>query len=447
MKKELYIVHCIDTEGPMNETLEASFQRLESLFGIVLSATEENLKKIQNKELDFGVNTEQIANVFAPKRINMKKTWTEIGDMLKEIRSKEYRHILPDSAGKGWKYSWFCVDHVGFTGNNPRHRDLGYHNIYDYYDNLLRKDNEGDIIQFHYHPLPFCGDCNLQGTSYVGEKNIFEILARGIIDREFFPTAYRPGFHVERPDSHWFLEQWIPFDYGNQSVKYNKSNEEQNDIKNGRFGNWKNAPTEWYPYHPDHDDYRKKGYCRRYITRCLNMDARHGMILEEDIMEAFDYADKNGASLLSFTNHDFRDMKQEIDRVRNMISNVARMYPEVEFYYEDAITAMKKVLNIFQHHSDFKLELILEKNVLKVQSNQNIFGPQPFLAIKTVTGRYYWDNFDWGDKENVWYYTLDEHTFLPEMLDTVGVAANDQYGNVCVKCLQMKKNGRREQHE
>jgi len=33
------------------------------------------------------------------------------------------------------------------------------------------------------------------------------------------------------------------------------------------------------------------------------------------------------------------------------------------------------------------------------------------------------------------------------MLDTVGVAANDQYGNVCVKCLQMKKNGRREQHE
>jgi len=194
MKKELYIVHCIDTEGPMNETLEASFQRLESLFGIVLSATEENLKKIQNKELDFGVNTEQIANVFAPKRINMKKTWTEIGDMLKEIRSKEYRHILPDSAGKGWKYSWFCVDHVGFTGNNPRHRDLGYHNIYDYYDNLLRKDNEGDIIQFHYHPLPFCGDCNLQGTSYVGEKNIFEILARGIIDREFFPTAYRPGF-------------------------------------------------------------------------------------------------------------------------------------------------------------------------------------------------------------------------------------------------------------
>lgn len=438
MKKVVYIVHCIDTEGPMDETLEASFQRLETLFGIVLPATKENLIKIQNKKIDFGKDTELIADVFSSKRINMKKTWTEIDCMLEEIRSKEYRQILPDSGGKGWKYSWFCMDHVGFTGNNPRHRDLGYHNVFDHYYNLLSQDNEGDVLQFHYHPLPFCGDCNLQGTSYIAGKNLFEILARDIIDRNFFPTAYRPGFHVERPDSHWFLEQWIPFDYGNQSVNCNTNNSKQNDTKNGRFGNWKNAPVEWYPYHPDYDDYRKKGHCRRYITRCLNMDARHSMLSEEDIAEAFEYADKNGSAILAFTNHDFRDMKQEIDRVRTLIANVAKKYPQVEFYYEDAVSAMKKILNMPQSEVEFGLELSYEKGIIKVRSNREIFGPQPFFAIRTITGNYYWDNLDWGDEENVWYYTLDEHTFLPEMIDTIGVAANDRCGNVSVKCMSLK---------
>lgn len=439
MSKKVYVVHCIDTEGPMNETLDASFQRLENLFGISLPASEDNLRKIQNKEFNFGADTERIADVFSPKRINMKKNWNEIDDMLREIRSKEYRLLLPDAAGKGWKYSWFCMDHVGFTGNNPRHRDMGYHNVYDHYDNLLKQENDGDIIQFHYHPLPFCGDCNLQGTAYVAGKNLFEILARDIIDRQFFPTAYRPGFHVERPDSHWFLEQWIPFDYGNQAVNHDIGDSKQNDVMNGRFGNWENAPTEWYPYHPDHDDYRKKGHCRRYITRCLNMDARHGMLSENDIVDAFEYANKNGIALLAFTNHDFRDMRQEIDRVRNMLTDVSKKYPEIEFYYEDAITAMKKVLNFQQGEVAFGLEVSLEKGVLKVSSNQDIFGPQPFLAIKTITGEYYWDNLDFGEEANVWYYTFDEHTFCSHMIDTLGVAANDKYGNVSVKCIRGKE--------
>ena len=33
-----------------------------------------------------------------------------------------------------------------------------------------------------------------------------------------FPRRIVPGFHVIRPDSHWFLEQHIPFDFSNQAV-------------------------------------------------------------------------------------------------------------------------------------------------------------------------------------------------------------------------------------
>ena len=50
MGKDVYIVHCIDTEGPLYESIDASFERLKEIFGIELEATVENLRKIQNKE-------------------------------------------------------------------------------------------------------------------------------------------------------------------------------------------------------------------------------------------------------------------------------------------------------------------------------------------------------------------------------------------------------------
>ena len=45
---KVYIVHCIDTEGPLYETLDATFHRLKQIFGINIEASEGNLKNLQN---------------------------------------------------------------------------------------------------------------------------------------------------------------------------------------------------------------------------------------------------------------------------------------------------------------------------------------------------------------------------------------------------------------
>ena len=62
--KTLYIVHCIDTEGPLNETLNATFERLEAIFDIKLPPTSENLELVQNKKIDLNgkedMHTEQV---------------------------------------------------------------------------------------------------------------------------------------------------------------------------------------------------------------------------------------------------------------------------------------------------------------------------------------------------------------------------------------------------
>ena len=48
MKKPvLHIVHCIDTEGPLDEDIQATFERLDYIFGIKLKPTRENLIALQ----------------------------------------------------------------------------------------------------------------------------------------------------------------------------------------------------------------------------------------------------------------------------------------------------------------------------------------------------------------------------------------------------------------
>src|SRR3989338_51184 len=107
MEKIVYIVHCVDTEGPLYESLEATFERLRDLFGIDLLPTQENLAKIQNQELDFGEATPVIADVFSKQSLHYNESWEAIDEMLRNILSSKFRNQFRDSFGNGWIYNWF----------------------------------------------------------------------------------------------------------------------------------------------------------------------------------------------------------------------------------------------------------------------------------------------------------------------------------------------------
>lgn len=424
----VYIVHCVDTEGPLYETPTVPFEMIKNIFGFNIEPTRDNLIKIQNGELDLQGQEDAVCQVVDIHRITTRGSWDEIDKMLDEVTSHDYRMKLPDSKGNGWIFNWFCMDHAGFTGNNPRRRDAGYNKVIDHYFELTNQQQEGDYIGFHYHPLPISGNYNESGTAYWGGENLNQIFAHKIIDRNWFPSGFRPGFHTERPDSNWFLEQWIPFDYGNQS--YIEKETGQSDMDEGRYGDWRHAPMDWYPYHPSHDDYQIKGNCRRWITRCLNMYARIRQISQIDVDEAFEVASKGGDVILSFTDHDYKDMKFEIERVRDMIKTASEKYPDVNFEYSNAKYAMRQALKLEKGEFNFNIS-IKESNgycKLYVEVDQPIFGPQPFLAIKLKDGRYVWDNFDFAEPGKVWAYAFDSNTVKIEDVDVIGVASNNAYG-------------------
>lgn len=425
--KKLYVVHCVDTEGPLYESLEETFSRINSIFNFKIHPSKENLIKLQNKEIDLKGKEDAVKDLVRPERVNMNKNWSEIDEMLEKLNSDEFRTMLTGDINQKWVFNWFCLDHVGFTGENPRRRDLGDHKIFDKYVNWVNKSNNGDSIQWHYHPLPITGNVHNGGTAYLNSNNIWEILAKKIIDKNWFPSVYRPGFHAIRPDSNWFIDQWFPFDFSNQSIK--DSSSEQPDLSNGRYGYWVDAPDDWSYYKPNYKNYQISGDCFRYTFRCLNAEARLRVLSDEEIIKAFERSNNSIDTVLSFTNHDFRDIYKETSSVIKRIKDISENYPDVQIIPIDALTACRKVLKL--KSSLPKLNCVInnfeKSSELIVSSDGSIHGTQPFLAFKLQNGSYVYDNFDKiGDKR--WRFLFDEYNLPWHLVDKIGIAVNSPSG-------------------
>ena len=433
MARPVYVVHCVDTEGPLHESVEATFERLKAIFGIDLEPSVGLLRQLQAGEVELGGLEQAVRKVVDPHLLAYNDTWDKIDGMLASCMSPAFREQTVDSEGHGWVYNWFCVDHVDYD-LNPRRRDIGYHNVYDHYQGVLRETGSvRDGVQFHYHPHNFRREANRCATHWwASSDSLIQILCRRVIDRRWFPAAHRAGFHVIRADSHWFLEQHIPFDLSSQAVAAVADDSAQSGLDDGRWGDWRRAPVTWEPYHPAHDDYQERGSCRRWIARCLNIGTRYRLLSEEHVRQAFAEAEADRPVVLAFTNHDFRDMRPDIDGVRDLLVRVGREFPDVPFLFSEALTAMREALRLTAQPA-CELEVTLtptapSTHVLEIRSQVPTFGPQPWLALRTVAGTYHHDNLDIEEPFHRWRYVFDEETYPLGALDAIGLAANNAYG-------------------
>ena len=416
-KKILYVVHCVDTEGPL-------------IFGIRLPATKENLELLQSQKLDLAGKEDMVAKCFAPPLLKYNSSWQAVEEMLNELLSTTYRKYYLDDFQNGWVYSWHCVDHVGSL-DNPRYKDLGYGHIFRFYKSkLFELGCRQDELNWHFHPLALSRNPLQAATSYVNSYDVLvQILCRRILDENWFPVVNRPGFHSERPDSHSFLEQWIPFDYANQACV---GIEDQPDMSGGRFGDWSRAPQTWRGYHPSHDDYQVPGSCRRVIFRCMNVGTRLRPLTEHHVREAFSEAQASGAAILSFADHDYRDIRPDVKAVQTMLQNVKTEFPDVFIKYAGAEEAAVALMGV-QDKPAPQLTVSFFDNRLFVElAAGEIFGPQPFLAIKTKEGHYFHDNLDVLAPRKKWGYVFDNQTFEINNLAQVGVGTAGRYGKSCV---------------
>lgn len=442
----VYIVHHVDTEGPLHEPIQEVFKRIEAILGVSLNLfpSQQNLRKIQEGKLENVDKSiaEAARAISDPHLLGFKSSWKDVDEMLYRIMNKDYRNSLRDSFGNGWIFNWHILEHVGFL-TNERRRDLGYLNIFNHYEQILKEtDSAQDEVHWHFHPLSFFREAHIPATSYDNSYyELHQIMCRRLIEKNWFPRINRAGFHTVRPDSNFFLEQWIPFDASNQSMA--EENEEvQKDAINGRFGDWKGAPSDWSVYRPDLYDWRRPGNLKRVIAKCLNLKTRFRNISEKELSLAFKKAQRESSRVyVGVTNHDFREMTIEIDGFYKLLLSVAEKYPDVKFQFSGALTAFQNVLaysptEIQKERIEIKAEInerVLTVNVV----NGSLFGSQPYLALKSPTGTYWHDNFDFGKSGKEFFYTFDRNTITLEVLETIAIAANDKYGNTSIVKMQL----------
>ncbi len=436
----VYIVHHVDTEGPLWENIEETFARIKVIFGIDLPPSYENLEKLQKGEFDLPLSQKQeISMAVDPHTIGFKRNWAMIEEMLYRVMDSSFRYQLPDSFGDGWIYNWHVMDHVGFGSDNPRHRDMGHHNIFDFYSYILKTTNSiQDRIHWHFHPISFYKQANVMATSYDNSISVIhQILCRRLIDKNWFPVVNRAGFHAERIDSNLFLEQWIPFDPSNIAVDESQRPMHQKDQINGRFADWNGAPADWSIYHPSLYDWRLKGNANRVIARILNLKARHRNINIDEVEKAFIKAEKGENVYLGLANHDWREMSVEIDEFREMLRIISDKYPKIRFKYAESVDAFRNVIGYSPYEvqsNSIELKINLQGNTLKVYTlNGEIFGPQPYLAFKTRNGDYFHDNFDFLMPKKSFSYVFDEYTIPIDQIESIAVASNDKYGNTFIR--------------
>ncbi len=440
----VHIVHCIDAEGPLYESLAAKFERLRDLYKVEVAPTRENLARLQKGEIDLGGVEKDIQQTLSGHLINFNDTWDKIDAMLDRIMTPSFRREMTDSFGGGWVFNWHCLDHVGYQ-YNPRRRDMGYHNIFDHYRaRILLEKNCPDGLHWHFHPMSTYREAHRCATSFINSPELYQILCRRIIEREWFPSVFRAGFQTERPDSHWFLEQWIPFDISNMAMADNSDLDKTIDFKNGRSADWRLAPHDWSVYHPDHDYYQLKGNCRRWIGRALNVMNRLCNLDQDEMDRAFERADNGKPALVGIAAHDFRDLEKEVQHIRGLIRSSAKKYPGVKFRFCEAIEGFRQTiwpqgvdaaaldLSVSFHPASSEDVAFIEVS----EKSGKVFGPQPFLALQTKSRKFIHDNFDMAESMDRWFYAFHADTLPLEDVAAVGVAANDQYGNSCVKTIQ-----------
>ena len=204
MARPVYVVHCIDTEGPAPRVggRRPSSDSIPSSRS-TWSRAPRCFVAFSRGRSTWGGLEGAVQRVVDPHLLYLQR---HLG---------QGRRILPsgtaclrgsgsacaDSGGNGWIYNWFCVDHVDYD-INPRRRDIGFHNVFDHYRGAHARDGlVEDGLHFHYHPHNFRREAHrVRATHWsASSDSLQQIISRRVIERQWFPAAHRAGLPRNDP--------------------------------------------------------------------------------------------------------------------------------------------------------------------------------------------------------------------------------------------------------
>ncbi len=130
-------------------------------------------------------------------------------------------------------------------------------------------------------------------------------------------------------------------------------------------------------------------------------------------------------------------MDRDFESVYKMLKKASNKY-KIKFRFSDAREAFQTEFKMTKKKLKFKVKFDNKK--IFIESKDKIFGPQPFLALKTKSNKYFHENFFIEEPFTKWTYTFDRHSIDLKNLDFFAFAANDKFGNTTIVKINFKNN-------
>jgi hypothetical protein len=143
-------------------------------------------------------------------------------------------------------------------------------------------------------------------------------------------------------------------------------------------------------------------------------------------------------------------LEAHFDALMDLARESAAKHPDVKFRFCEGREGFHRAIWPDGFDDALDLELVFHPaadgdvpfvEIATVQGK--IFGPQPFLAIETLSRRFIHDNLDFSPCRRKWFYAFHGDTLPIADVKTVAVAvaANDQFGNTCIRKLHVAAEG------
>jgi len=372
-------------------------------------------------EVVFCMDTEGPCN--DPDNNELLHNWSLVDGAMCKLFNSKFREKYVDSFGNNFKIGWFFLSWTGFK-TNPRERDFGYHKVRDHYIKKWGKEIKryGDEECWHYHHPHISGVGNKWGLEWDSSIEYKKIISNQIVDRGWFPVCFRSGGTIMNYDLSKWVEKWFPFDYSNRApLKFFEMD-------------WSGGVTDWRPYKPDLKNFKKEGSGKRYMCRCMDLHTSLYTSGEKDIVEAFNEASKNGSSVLSVFDHDYRDIESRILDFLSKISLVSEKYKDVNWRFSSPSDAIINVTRNYYNSSSLILDLVILNEELLIKVSSNIYQKYPWVAVKDNDGNIY--QFEGPiDIISNRFWVLNVDTL--ENVDSLYVAVSNDFAQTAIKHVKL----------
>ena len=278
------------------------------------------------------------------------------------VMDSSFRNSHRDSFGNTFKITWFAEMDYLMSQSNYVWADgsptgvSGYTAIHDILMNNWGAEIQayGDSIEYHHHFYIYNGTWQRYDNGPDAGYPDYQMYALDhmIIDRSFYPSAFRAGWDIMPNSLSDWLEQWIPFDYTSAS-NYTSSI--------------------WYPVHPSG--------MNRWQVPCDDT------LSESYVNAAFACAEQHGTAIYSCTCHDDNDMESEISVLQDYLVTAEGAYPTVSFRYCTALEAAQRALG----YTDFtppSFTVTPNSGTYTITSSKPLWGNQPYVALNYSDGTY-----------------------------------------------------------